>query len=58
MGAPTEKEKGTVTTLGIYETSQLQYNADCNMHIPNTQDISGSHYLELGQLSPCILYSQ
>ena len=53
-----KKEKGKVTILGINETTQLQYNAECNMHIPNTQDLSGSHYLELGQPSPCILYSQ
>ena len=58
MEAPTEKEKGIVTILGINKTTQLQYNAESNMYIPNTQDLSGSHYLELGQPSPCILYSQ
>ena len=51
MEAPTEKEKGIVTILGINKTTQLQYNAESNMHIPNTQDLSGSHYLELGQPS-------
>jgi len=29
-----KKEKGIVTILGINETTQLQYNAECNMHIP------------------------